>query len=210
MTLPTAQNRDRLSEFELTIACGQGSGDKEHLEKLNKARAEYDKTITSVMVMEDMATPRPTFVLKARAVRHARHEPEGRAGRSLIVAEANSGPTPNRLGLARWLVSPENPLTARVEVNRIWQHHFGQGLVKTAENFGVQGEPPTHPELLDWLATELVRTGWDFKVMHRLIVTSATYRQSSTRVAGPARARPGQPAAARGPRFRFSAEVVAR
>ena len=114
----------------------------------------------------------------------------------------------NRLGLARWLASPENPLTARVAVNRIWQHHFGQGLVKTAENFGIQGEPPSHPELLDWLATELIRTGWDIKAMHRLIVTSATYRQASRVPPALLAHDPENRLLARGPRFRLSAEVV--
>src|SRR5205085_1731648 len=85
----------------------------------------------------------------------------------------------NRLGLAKWLVSPAHPLTSRVAVNRYWQMYFGAGLVRTAENFGTQGERPSHPELLDWLATEFIRTGWDVKAMQRLIVTSATYRQAS-------------------------------
>src|SRR5208282_1923859 len=90
-----------------------------------------------------------------------------------------SGAPQNRLGFAEWLVDPANPLLARVTVNRFWQMYFGVGLVKTVEDFGSQGEWPSHPELLDWLATEFVRTGWDVKAMQRLIVTSATYRQSS-------------------------------
>ena len=89
------------------------------------------------------------------------------------------GAPANRLGLAQWLVMPEHPLTARVQVNRMWQHFFGTGIVKTSEDFGVQSEYPIHGELLDWLAVEFRERGWSMKAMHRLIVTSATYRQSS-------------------------------
>ena len=85
----------------------------------------------------------------------------------------------NRLGLAQWLVDPSNPLTSRVTVNRVWQLHFGTGIVRTVDDFGSQGEAPSHPELLDWLAVELVERQWDMKALHRLIVTSATYRQAS-------------------------------
>ena len=161
------------------------------------------------MVMEDTAKPRDDVRAQARPVRHARHEPEGRAGRARRACRrCPTGAPRNRLGLAQWLASPENPLTARVAVNRIWQHHFGTGLVKTAENFGVQGEPPSHPELLDWLATELVRTGWDMKAMHRLIVTSATYRQASSATPALVARDPENRLLARGPRFRLPAEVV--
>jgi hypothetical protein len=114
----------------------------------------------------------------------------------------------NRLGLARWLVDPANPLVARVEVNRIWGRLFGAGLVTTPDNLGSQGEPPANPELLDWLATELVRSGWDIKALEKEIVTSATYRQSSVVTAELAKRDPENRLLARGPRHRLSAEQI--
>ena len=106
----------------------------------------------------------------------------------------------SRLGLARWLVDPANPLTPRVQVNRAWAQFFGRGIVASEEDFGTQSEPPTHPELLDWLAIEFRDRGWSMKRVHRRIVESATYRQSSQVPQRPGRARSEQPAA--GPRRR--------
>jgi hypothetical protein len=114
----------------------------------------------------------------------------------------------NRLTLAKWLVDPAHPLTSRVAANRFWQIYFGTGIVKTQEDFGVQGEPPVHPELLDWLATEFIRTGWDIRAMQRLIVTSATYRQSSKVTPALLDKDPENRLLARGPRFRLPAEMI--
>jgi mono/diheme cytochrome c family protein len=115
---------------------------------------------------------------------------------------------PNRLGLANWLVDRENPLVARVEVNRIWEQYFGRGIVETSEDFGTQGARPTHPELLDWLATEFMARGWSLKAVHRLVVTSATYRQSSRITPELLERDPDNRLLTRGSRFRVEAEMV--
>jgi hypothetical protein len=116
--------------------------------------------------------------------------------------------TGRRLALAHWLIQPEHPLTARVEVNRLWKHHFGAGIVTTLGNFGKAGAPPTHPELLDWLALELIRNGWSRKAMHRIMMTSATYRQSSAVTPDLARLDPGNTWYSRMPLARLDAEAL--
>lgn len=118
------------------------------------------------------------------------------------------GEKANRWSLAKWLVSRNNPLTARVEVNRIWEQYFGRGIVETSENFGIQGAAPTHPELLDWLAVEFMENGWDRKAIHRLIVTSSTYRQSSDVTQRRLERDPNNELLSRGPRFRMEAEMI--
>jgi hypothetical protein len=158
------------------------------------------------MVMREMATPRETFVLERG--QYDRHGEKVSAGVPAGFPPLPLGAPNNRLGLAQWLVHPSHPLTARVAVNRLWQMFFGTGLVKTCEDFGSQGEPPSHPDLLDWLAMEFVRSGWNVKSLQRLIVTSATYRQSSKVSANLLARDPENRLLARGPRFRLPAEVI--
>src|SRR6185369_7724090 len=126
---------------------------------------------------------------------------------SALPAMADKLPR-NRLGLAKWLVDPSNPLTARVAVNRFWQEVFGTGIVKTAEDFGSQGEAPSHPELLDWLAVEFRESGWDVKKLFRTMVTSAAYMQESVTTEEKIKKDPDNRLLARGPRFRMDAEMV--
>ncbi len=149
---------------------------------LNAARADYldyFDGLPTTMVMEEMPEPRPTHV----RVRGVYHQKGNRVQRGVpsIFPQPPAGSPKNRLGLAQWLVSGEHPLTARVQVNRYWQQCFGRGLVATPEDFGVQGELPSHPELLDWLAVEFVDSGWDVHHLLKTIVTSATYQQQSRR-----------------------------
>jgi hypothetical protein len=136
-----------------------------------------NKAVVETMVMEDLPSARDTFVLRRGA--WDQHGEKVSPGVPERLGKPPPGVPPNRLALARWLVSPENPLTARVVVNRYWQLLFGAGLVKTTEDFGVQGEPPIHPDLLDWLAVNFRDSGWDLKKLLTLVVTSNTYKQSS-------------------------------
>jgi hypothetical protein len=206
--LPMQADLKRLGEIEIAIAAAKVSADADWLQKLNKSQGELEQAVTSVMVMEDRSAPRETFVLKRGQYDQPDKSKKVEPGVPSCLPSLPQNAPRNRLGLAQWLVAPENPLTARVVVNRLWQHHFGVGLVKTAENFGVQGEPPSHPELLDWLADELVHSGWNVKALHRLIVLSATYRQSSNATAELVARDPENRLLARGPRFRLPAEVV--
>jgi mono/diheme cytochrome c family protein len=140
------------------------------------ALSSFRDALPKVMIMSD-SQPRKTHILGRGHYESPLDEVTPGTPKMLPPMPADA-PT-NRLGFARWLFAPENPLTARVQVNRYWQHFFGTGIVKSSENLGVQADPPTHPELLDWLAAEFRDSGWDVKHLHRLIVTSATYRQSA-------------------------------
>lgn len=174
--------------------------------KLREELEKFEDSLPTVMVMRDMAEPKPTFIRK-RGVYNSFGEEVGRGVPESMPPMDASLPK-NRLGFAKWLVSPDHPLTSRVAVNRYWQRYFGTGLVKTSEDFGVQGEMPSHPELLDWLATEFVRSGWDVAGMQKLIVSSRTYRQDSRVTPKLLERDPENRWLARGPRLRLSAQVI--
>lgn len=176
------------------------------IEELKAAKEKLDKKIVTTMVMAEMEKPRETYVLGRGDYRNRGEKVA--PGVPAALPPLPPGAPANRLGLAQWLVDPSHPLTARVAVNRFWQMYFGTGLVKTAEDFGSQGEAPSHPELLDWLATEFIASGWNVKAMQRLIVTSATYRQSSRVTPQLLELDPENRLLARGPRFRLKAELI--
>jgi hypothetical protein len=170
------------------------------------AHEKYLDRLPTTMVMQETDMPKKTF-LRKRGVYNSYGEVVSRGVPGIFPALKRDD-HPNRLDLARWLVSGEHPLTARVAVNRYWQHYFGRGLVKTAEDFGRQGELPSHPGLLDWLAAEFVASGWDVKAMQKLIVTSATYRQQSHMHPEALTRDPANRLLARGPRQRLSAHAI--
>ncbi|MBS0203811.1 MAG: PSD1 domain-containing protein [Planctomycetes bacterium] len=188
------------------------------LDAIAKLRSEEPKFPTT-MVMQELAQPRETHIhMRGDFLRKgARVIPAVPAvlGRSEASTDGADAPIETRLDLARWLVSADNPLTARVTVNRVWQKLFGRGLVETENDFGTQGTPPSHPQLLDWLASDFSglaqsqeRPGWDFKRLHRQLVTSATYRQSSRQREDVAEADPTNKWLAQQNRLRLDAEVI--
>ena len=169
-------------------------------------RQRFWESIPTVMVMVESAKPRDTFVLKRGA--YDNHGERVTPGVPAVLPPMRPEWPNNRLGLALWLVDRSNPLTARVTVNRFWQMYFGVGLVKTVQNFGSQGEWPVHRELLDWLASEFMDSGWNVKAMQKTIVMSATYRQSSRVTPELFQKDPENRLLARGPRFRLGPEMI--
>ncbi|MBL8220645.1 MAG: DUF1553 domain-containing protein [Bryobacterales bacterium] len=203
----TKEQKEKLRDYYLTYAAPDAQRKAYgELKQLVKDRTKLEKEIVTTMVMDELPKMRDTFVL-------ARGDYRNRTEKVTAAVPANLPPLPagapaNRLGLAKWLVDPSHPLTARVAVNRFWQLYFGSGIVDTSEDFGSQGAPPSHPELLDWLATEFIRSGWDVKAMQKLIVTSATYRQSSKATPELVERDPQNKLLARMSRFRLPAELV--
>ena len=222
-----AQNKELSDHYFSTVPERQALQKK--LDETRKSLEGENNSILVAMVMEERKDPRETFILVRGA--YDKYGDKVSAGLPASLAGAAAGAATNRLALAKWLVDPANPLTARVTVNRYWQLFFGIGLVKTTEDFGVQGEKPSHPELLDWLATEFMGSGvpglgsgvdpktpdarpqtppraWDVKAMQKLIVMSAAYRQSSKVTPALVERDPENRLLARGPRFRLSSAMI--
>ncbi len=201
----TTINRERM--LELAVATDpQVVAAKTAFAAAVAAQTQAMAPIKQIMVMGDSPQVRPTYLLNVGLYDQPRDEVKPRGFDRVFKWKAK---TPeNRLGLTEWLFDKKNPLTARVFVNRLWASHFGAGIVPTVEDFGTQGANPTNPELLDWLAVEFVRSGWDIKHMHRLMVTSSTYRQSSTVTKDRLEQDPQNVYLSRGPRYRLSAEQI--
>jgi mono/diheme cytochrome c family protein len=210
---PTADQDDRfgapadrrVEHFALSV----DAESKRLAEELRKARAaenEWSRHLPEIMVMREMPEPKPAFMLK----RGNYDQPGDRvtANTPAFLPPFPKDQPRNRLGLARWLLDPEHPLMARVTVNRLWQQLFDKGIVESADNFGLQATPPTHPDLLDWLARDFVAGGWDVKRLLRGLVLSTAYRQDSDAPADLRQRDPYNQSLARAPIRRLSAEML--
>ena len=176
------------------------------LANLNSQQTIIKARGTEAQVMNERPEPAMAYILYRG--QYDQRRDEVKAGTPAMLPPMPPDLPKNRLGLARWLVRPENPLTARVTVNRFWQQLFGEGIVRTAGDFGMTGEEPSHQELLDWLAVEFRESGWDIKKCFRLMVTSATYRQAAAVTPEKLEKDPSNRLLSRGPRFRMDAEMV--
>ncbi len=200
-----SQKRTVLDFYALKIA-PEFAADQQQIAKLE--RSLQDMPVNTTLVMRELPAgkQRTTHVQLRGNFRELGDEVQ--PGVPAVFPPLAKDRPADRLALAHWLVSPENPLTARVQANRLWESIFGLGIVRTTEEFGSQGEAATHPELLDWLATELVRLKWDQKAFLRLLVTSAAYRQSARVTPEALAGDPENRLISRGPRFRLSAEMI--
>ncbi len=220
MAFPTAQQKVELAKLNEQIASVQqqlkDAGDTDEnakklldqeLKSLQQQRDQVDSNVTYAMVMRERSEIEPTHV-RNRGLYDSLGEEVERTTPAFLPQLKKSGDVATRMDLAEWFVAPENPLTARVAVNRFWQQLFGTGLVKTSEDLGNQGEVPSHPELLDYLTVSFVGSGWDIKSLVKKIVLSKTYRQASTITPDLLELDPGNRLLARGARYRLDAEVI--
>jgi hypothetical protein len=205
----TAAQSDKLRDYFLEHAAPAAVMTAwKTLRTAQDTRDKFYDGLPTTMVMQELPKPRQSFILNRGEYDKPGDPVQSRLPAFLVTKSLQAKYTPNRLGLARWLVSADNPLMSRVTVNRFWQQYFGAGLVRTSEDFGAQGELPSHPELLDWLAVEFRESGWDVKKLQRLIVLSATYRQMSVPSAELLERDPANRLLARGPNVRLSAAVI--
>jgi hypothetical protein len=213
----TAETLDAAAKTELVKylkgdTAAKPTAEQKKLDELKKQLAGIKGTTTPIMKeLPEKQQRRTNILIRGNFLDKGNEVKPGVPGIFPPItpgASPSASASPNRLDLAKWVVSAENPLTARVTVNRYWEQIFGLGLVETPEDWGIRGKPPTHPELLDWLAIDFVERGWDVKKLLKLIVTSATYRQSSRVSPQQLERDPDNRLLARGPRFRNSAEVI--
>ena len=202
----TERNRELLFDYYLAT---QSTPWRSQLVELRAARGDYNKAADGteeIMVMRELSVPKKAFTL----IRGEYNQPRDEvfAGTPAFLSPFPSGAPKNRLGLAQWLTEPQHPLTARVTVNRVWQSLFGRGLVRTSEDFGSQGARPLYPDLLDWLASDLIYHQWDMKKLLKVIVSSQTYQQRSVADERIMADDPDNEWLARGPRFRLPAEMI--
>ncbi|MEM9327282.1 MAG: DUF1553 domain-containing protein [Bacteroidota bacterium] len=205
-TALTAEDRYMLKDHYLRNHSSDHRSQSQSLYLARRALVDSMEQVKEVMVMKEMEQPRTSFVLERGL--YDNYGEEVTPNTPSTILEWNEGLPQNRWGLAQWLFDPNHPLTARVAVNRYWQHYFGQGLVTTTEDFGNQGALPTHPELLDWLALEFQQSGWDIKHLQKLIVMSATYRQQSIASKQMLEKDPANTWLARGPKTRLTSEMM--
>jgi hypothetical protein len=195
-----------LTQYYFSEVNPQAKAERMRLKSLRERLTDSMENVPELMVMQEMPKPKKTFLLQRGNYDTPGEQVFPNTPESILPFPKNL--PKNRYGLALWLTNPENPLTARVAVNRLWQNLLGVGLVKTSDDFGNQGEMPSHPELLDWLAVTFMESGWNVKKLNKMIVMSATYRQDSRTDKNTREKDPENRLLARGPAYRMSAEMI--